>query len=414
MPGKRGHCAVLAALILAVAATMARAQEPSSNPLPVGSRVFPAVVSEEVVSEPMVAQPVTTSPLGISVPNLLPGFQFYAGLLLLKPSSADLGYGVLTTEKNFASPDPIATPYWNIESVSPTFQAGFELGTGYVFANSGQDFQVNWQHLRTSNSTSAGITQSDGQWISPFSQTGPPTAATLEDMYLFSGVNLLHGARAQANFAYDMVNFDFGQYVNVGSSLMLRFFGGLSYAKVQEQILSTFYGVTPDPNGPFPDNVPRTLSFNNTSRFSGAGPRIGFDTRYLTRCGLRFTSQLAGALLAGRTQPSQYIFNATGPDLAAVGIPVNHEGVYSSPVTHVVYATNAKLGVGFSRVFSNGSILTIDGGFMAALFVQPFYGYLSNNNVIGLQTGSLSTASMRQTTSDFTLHGVYLNGGLTW
>ncbi len=83
-------------------------------------------------------------------------------------------------------------------------------------------------------------------------------------------------------------------------------------------------------------------------------------------------------------------------------------------MTHVVYATNAKLGVGFSRVFANGSILSFDTGFMAALFVQPFYGYLSNNNVIGLQTGSLSTASMRQTTSDFTLHGYYLSAGLTW
>ncbi len=282
---------VAAAVVAAASPTGARADD--LPPAQDGAAILSAPQEQVVASDAIPGPGPIHGPMSINVPNLLPGFQFYAGVLLLKPSSADLAYGVLTTEKNFASVDPIATPYWNIESLSPTFQAGFELGTGYVFADSGRDFQVNWQHLKTSNSTSAGITQSDGQWVSPFSQTGPPTASNLEDMYLLSGVNLLQSARAQANFAYDMVNFDFGQYVNVGTSLMFRFFGGVSYAKVQEQILSTFYGETPDPNGSFPDNVPRTLSLNNTTRFSGAGPRIGLDARFLAGCGLRFTGQLA-------------------------------------------------------------------------------------------------------------------------
>ena len=428
MPIKHWLIAAAAALALIAPAARSRAQDVVFSAFPNGAEETAAlpgqlvsspevVASEPLAAEPVVqpvAQPMASYPVSLCIPNLAPGWQFWGGVLLLKPSAQNLGYGIWTMEKNLAVANPIVQPYWTTESVVPTFQAGFELGTGYTFANSGRDFQVNWQHLRTSNSTSAGVTNTDGQWISPFSQTGPPTAADFQDMYVLSGVNHLHSATAQANFAYDQVNFDFGQYFNVGSSLMLRLFGGLSYATMKDQVLSNFYGDPPDPNAPFPLNTPLRISLNNTSHFSGAGPRFGLDGRYLTCCGLRFTGQVAGAVYAGRTQPAQYSFRATSPELAAVGITENVEGIYSSPYTHVVFGTNAKLGVGYSRAFSSGAIFTFDVGYLAALFTQPFSGYETNHNIIGVQTGSLSTGSVRHTISDFTLNGAYFNAGLTW
>ena len=51
---------------------------------------------------------------------------------------------------------------------------------------------------------------------------------------------------------------------------------------------------------------------------------------------------------------------------------------------------------------------------MAALYNNPFAGYATNDNILALQIGSLSTASMRQTQSDFTLNGAYLTGGYKW
>ena len=164
----------------------------------------------------------------------------------------------------------------------------------------------------------------------------------------------------------------------------------------------------------FPNSVPLYLSLNNTSSFSGVGPRFGFDTTYEIPRGFRFTGQLAGALLIGQTQPSQYLFTATAPDLAAIGIPVNNEGIYSDRLTHVVLASNANLGMGYSRALRNGSIFTIDGGYLAAVFVNPFAGYETNSNILALQIGSLSSGSIRQTLSNFSANGFYLTAGLTW
>jgi len=40
--------------------------------------------------------------------------------------------------------------------------------------------------------------------------------------------------------------------------------------------------------------------------------------------------------------------------------------------------------------------------------------FRSPNNVLALQIGSLSTASMRHTLSDFTVNGPYFTGGFEW
>ena len=62
------------------------------------------------------------------------------------------------------------------------------------------------------------VTQDTGQWVSPFCQTGPPTAATFADIAKILGVDKLKSATGQVAFAYDVVNLDFGQYVNIGSA----------------------------------------------------------------------------------------------------------------------------------------------------------------------------------------------------
>jgi hypothetical protein len=353
-------------------------------------------------------------PLNLGVPNLTSGLELHAGFLLLQPSADNLGYAVLTTEKNLASPVPLAQPFWGVQTLTPGYHPGFEVGARYAFANSGNDVRVNWQHLRTTTSASAGVTQADGQWISPFSQTGPPTAASFDNIAVILGVDKLKSATGQVKFAYDVVNLDFGQHVQVGSSLAVRLFAGASYARLQERLVSSFFGVPPDPNAPFPLSVPLSLSLNNTSTYSGAGPRFGLDTTYEFPRGFRLLGHLAGALLIGRKQPAQYELTATAPDLALVGIAVNREHISSEDFTQVVYSCDAKLGIGYSYVFLSGSTFTVEAGYMAAIYIDPFSGYETNNNIIPLQSGSLSTASVRHTLSDFTVNGFYLTGGFKW
>lgn len=407
----------LLALVAALAvgpSNRVRAKQPASSGWQEGSADFSEVADNVIVSDDYYCQSPPEITLTVGIPQLTPGIQYHAGLLYLKPSAENLGYAVLTTEENFESPLPLATPLWEVETLEPSFEPGLEVGAAYTFACSGQDVQATWQHLRTNTSDSAVVTQDTGQWISPFSQTGPATAETYDELVDNQGVNDLLSAEGHVDFAYDAVNLDFGQYVNVGSSLTFRLFAGLSYARLQERLVSSFYGAPPAPDAVFPEDVRLTLSLNNTSTFWGVGPRFGLEATRKRRRGFRFTGQLAGALLVGRTQPAQYLFAATAPDLALVGIPVNREHVSSEPFTQVVYAGDAKLGIGYSRGLSNGSEFTLDGGYLAAIYLVPFSGYETNENILALQIGSLSSGSIRQTLSDFTLNGFYLNAGLKW
>lgn len=371
-------------------------------------------VEGNITHNNVVWAPRASKPLSVCVPQLRPGFNFDGGVLFLQPSSDNLGWGVLTNEFNYASPVPIASPYWEVETLRPGYELGFEVGAGYSFAGTGNDVQVNWQHLRTGTSDAAAVSDPSAQWFSPFLETGPPTASDYEDMYELSGVNLLNSGTASVNFAYDAVDLDIGQYLTIGPSLLVRLFTGVSYARMQERILSNFYGAKPPEGTPYPLNVQRRISFDNTSTFNGVGPRLGFDTTYQLRKRLRFSGQLAGALLVGNTAPAQFLFSASTPELTNLGIDVNREYIGSDTKTHVVYAATARLGLGWCRPLRNGSTLSFDGGYMASFYADPFAGYETGHNIIALQIGSLSTGSVDQSTSSFSLHGFFLNAGIQW
>ncbi len=352
-------------------------------------------------------------PFNIGVPDLTPGFGVHAGFLLLQPNADNLGWAVVTNVKNPASPHPVASPFWTIQTLVPSYGPGFEMGVRYVFANSGKDFQVNWQHLRSSTSKSV-IAEEGLQWVSPFSQTGPSSAQTFDDLTISQGVNKLRSARGQASFEYDVVNFDFGQYVNIGSWTRVRLFGGLSYVRLEEQLISSFFGAPPDPSALFPESVPLFIALNAITTFAGVGPRFGLDTSYEIPHGFRLTGQFAGALMIGPKQPSQYLFAATAPELAAVGISVNRESINSANFTQVASSWDGKLGIANSYASCKGSAFTIEAGYMATVYIDPFSAYETNHNVLPLQIGSLSTASMRHTLSNFTVNGPYVTGGLKW
>ncbi len=56
-------------------------------------------------------------------------------------------------------------------------------------------------------------------------------------------------------------------------------------------------------------------------------------------------------------------------------------------------AINARVGVGYTRLLRNGSLFTVNGGYLATVFINSFAGYETNENIIGLQLGALSTAA---------------------
>jgi hypothetical protein len=342
------------------------------------------------------------SPFCVYVPNQTPGLEVSGGFLLLQPGADNLGYATITTFL------PIQNPQWAVQTLDPAYQPGFSVGARYVFPCSGKDIAANWEHLRTHDSAFVAVDDLATQWISPFSQTGPSTSESANEVGIFH----LKSAAGQVDFDYDRADFDVGQTVNIGASTQFRLFAGLSCVWLKQQLISTFYN---DPNiDPVPPVIApanpdlQYITLNNTSTYTGLGPRVGLTTEYNLYRRWTFVGQLSGAVLAGSMQPAQYSFAGVYEDR------VDSEQITSRSVSQVVYAADAKLGLGYTWLFNNGSVLNFESGFKAAIFVNPFSTYETSTNVLPLDIGSLSTNSMRHTPSNFTLNGFYANCSLQW
>lgn len=266
------------------------------------------------------------------------------------------------------------------------------LGAHYIFPNSGTDLQLSWSHLQTMDTDSVTVNPAS-QWVSPFSQTGTPPTKDGD----ITGISLLKLADATLHFNYDAVNLDLGKYINFGSNLQTRLFTGLTSARIKEQLVSTFRGL-PQP----------MLSINNTSSYQGVGPRIGLNNAYNVYHGINILGQLAGSILIGSMQPAEYKFTGNSAPLALVGINTDNEAIASASVAQFVPAVDAKLGLSYACHMVKGSTLTFELGYMGALYVNPLSSYETNTNVIPLDTGSLSTASVKHIQSNFSVAGPYV------
>ncbi len=345
---------------------------------------FPSQIFGEEINEP-----IQRNSFDVFIPDLSPGFEISGGVVFLKPSAGNLGWGVIT---NFL---PFITPTWHVEEINPNYQAGFSLGARYMFAKTGIDTQAHWLHLQTSDSQSAQVTPTL-QWISPFSQTGPGTADTEYDP---TGVGELVRAHATVNFHYDVLNLDAGIYLNVGQNVQMRFFSGLSGARIQQQLVSTFKG----------NPTPPTISLDNKSKFKGIGPRLGFTTSYKLYKSFQFLGEFGVGLLFGSMQPAQYYFKGSSSALKDLGISVNHEKISSKTISQTVPSLDAKLGFKYGYAFCKQYILSIEAGYMGAFYNNPLSGYETNENILPLELGSLSTGSMKHVQSDFSVNGPYAN-----
>lgn len=317
----------------------------------------------------------------VYVPQLDSNFEVSGGALFLKPYAENLGWSAVT---DFL---PFFTPNWSIQAIDPDYQAGFEVGARYFFCDNGIDLNLDWAHLRTSDSQSTTVTPVL-QWVSPFCQTGPGTADTHYDS---TGVGELTHARGKVKFHYDVVNLDLGIYLNLGCRVKVRLFTGLTGANIEEHLTSEFDG----------DPAPPLITFNNKSTFWGIGPRLGLSSRFELCGGLQFIGEMAPALLFGRMQPAQYHFGGSSEALEAVDIAVNREHISSKRVSNTVFAFDAHLGLAYDYCFCDCYHLILEAGYMGVIYLNPLSGYETNENVLPLELGSLSTGSMKHVQSNF-------------
>lgn len=304
------------------------------------------------------AAPTGAAPFQVNIPNMKNGVTIKLEGLYLQPTSSNLSnlnYLSSASFVDFSSLAGTGATY----AVDPDYALAFSLGLGYIFPNSGNDVQINWTHFDNDSDNSTVIGPDNiisGPVIAGFTDS----LFTVDEDQQFTGIG-------SADFHYDAVDLDVGQYVALGSRLMTRFYAGLRYAQVKDDLTNTYSFI--DSEEEF--NLSEVNVFN--SKFTGIGPRVGIDTNYHVANCFGVAAHLAAGLLVGQTE-SNASFNQTftvEEEEDEVDVESISFNVVNDEQNRVVPVFDAKLGVNYTVHFNNGqSAALIEAGYQATEFVD--------------------------------------------
>ncbi len=324
-------------------------------------------------------------------PNLVatqPKFEISLGALYLQPSSSNLDYAVL------GYPFPTESPHWNVQTVKPTYSLGFDLRGRYFIPDTNYDVAASWDHLNTSDSDFTQVGTGSGLFVVIPFQAGPSFGQSFN--------NPSQQATSTVKFYYDVINLDIGKNIDFTPYTEMRFFVGLSGARLKQNISTTFA-----------DNA-HTFSINSTnnSKFTGIGPLIGAEGKYkFISTGLDLFGAVTGSALVGSLDPSTN-YTSSSPQLAGSGIGTNYQSISPKTTTQGVPGVDAKLGLDYSHSISMGAIFTASLGYEYATYFNAIATYNPSVVVGNINTGTIALNSLSKTTSNFTVQGPFINFGI--
>lgn len=293
------------------------------------------------------ALPTDAAPFQVIVPNLKDGLEFTVEGLWLQPSITNLDYLTLSTTSGAGNTTS------SIQTVDPDFAFGFRVGLGYVFPNSGNDVQIAWTYYDNSDTDS--VAPPNGTIVTT------PAGSTLPSI----SENMFFSATEQ--FKANAIDLDVGQYLAIGTRLQTRLFAGLRFAQLENNNSQSLRI-----DVPINDSVILDISGDGqlNSKFTGIGPRLGFDTAYhLTNC-IGLVGHLATALLVGPIESSTTTISV-GTLMPSNTSQFNDVlNISSDDSTRIVPAFDAKLGLDYSYIFVNHSILTMEAGYQVTQYID--------------------------------------------
>ena len=291
--------------------------------------------------------------------------------------------------------NPGFDPNWQERSVNTDFNAGFYLNFRHVFPNSGNDINLYWAHLRTGDSSAVPEdrgTPPDFQMAGPNWNIGP-------------NANFTKSFRGKVNFSYDVLNAEVGKSIELNPNLSTRLFTGVSGLWLNQINQANFYGQDIE-LGPF------SFIQQTTSKYSAAGVRLGIDGEYKGKYNINPVGLLAGNIFIGSQQPSTKGTFTGGLTTYANNLPTHNQYISHRSYIQVVPAIDAKLGLKYSKVFTNDRKFTIEGGYMAAVYINAIQNYVISTTVPlshSFNTGSFYLQSLIKTIDSFAIDGPYVS-----
>ena len=246
---------------------------------------------------------------------------------------------------------------------NPSWDYGFQLEGAYQFSN-GKDLNLNWYHLRGSDSNNLASPVKMGTVFFPSDPVGfsPPESITNV---------IFNTASTSQSSAWDMVNIEHGRQINIDDDFHARVHFGGEFSRVMQNIAGSTKGTT----GVTP--VAFSTISNTSAVYNGFGPRLGLDLVYATPYHIGFYGKGAVGILAGTAKTSYTPTNASGQSSTLY---------YNT--NRVVTSTDAKLGLDYTYAIAQGEV-AIDAGWMWVNYLNALASQGSttgaHNNAFGVQ-----------------------------
>ncbi len=322
------------------------------------------------------------------IPSATPGFGITFTALYLQPSASggNLNYAVYT------SPLPVVSPSWQQQSLKPNYQPTFDLGLQYTLADGVDQLLADWLYFNSN--TDASITSDGSHSVAPPYAFGP-------------GAQVSGGsASSNAHFQLNNVNMVFNHLMNVSSNLQVGLFGGLSAAYVKENINSTYTGTVAGTDVPPAYSTDYVMNSNNTSEFTGLGPRLGLTAAYYFTPHFDVVGELGGSLLVGNTHTQTDFTETTTNDGSSTTTSTQ---LANQTVRQVVPEVDSKLGLAYSIPFNDkGSVLSLETGYRVSMYINGITQVNPTEMVPNTgDHGIIAITASQQTSSDFGLNGPY-------
>jgi len=300
-----------------------------------------------------------------------PRFEVSGTASFLQPGAGNLEYGTLT------NPLPVVTPHWRNQSLKPNFTPSFSFGARYI-GDESKDIQLNWTHLRN--------TATDSFFASPTEMVGPP--------YLIGPESALYkNGSGSVKTAFDVVNLDAGYTFCADCSFQMRAFGGVSAARISQNLSGLFASPGGDASSGYTVN----------SLFTGAGPRVGIKGQFGIG-DFQFIGEMAGAVLIGSAQ-SGMDFTTLSP---AFGL--SSQSISSPNATRVVPSIDGKLASAYTFAPTAYGLFKVEAGYKAAVYFDAVNSYALTQvpTSLTLPPIGIYLATQQHLQSNFTNHGPYV------
>lgn len=314
----------------------------------------------------------------VSVPALTGGFQGSITGTYMDLSYPRTNYALT---ENLMGLSFSGEPSANLEDVDHDWEFGFGVMLGWVLDNSGNDLRLNYFYTKFDDCDSKTREDDHVLWTN--------TGLSDDDYIEFAD-------KATADIEVDTYNVDFevGQFINVGCRLSMRFHGGLSYSHVEQDSKIHYYGAESVPSN---QDAGKMIEAKLDSEFNGIGPRVGMDTDLALGYGFGFVTRLATALYVGQVDGksrAEEVNNLKGEEAGEI-VRVSFDDK-----CHVVPNLDLKIGLDYTYQFSGGTVASIEGGY----WVKHYFDALSHIDFTDQNHDQNHTIHY----DDVTFNGVYL------